>query len=726
MSDEAPPADVKEPDKPKPEPEQPPAAAEPVQNESESADPAPKEQVPDPDSIVKKSNKGGSRERKELREEAMGRFNRSTVHGPAVAGDAHFYLHGTDQPRVSRIMRVDEALVEEIRQTFVLPTDFATLLGEAEGRRLILVKGAPHIGRYAAARYLLSGSASIHGVEVVLTELAPDDLVKGGGHIKRELTRQEARALTGFRVGELTAMLERADARLVVTLGPTVSFADATVADLVFALGKVQDRRAILESQLLWRVPGDVADAILDDPEVVELVERELGGDGPPEHARKIAVQLAKAYKADLPWARTAADALKLADAEKTKQWFRDLRKLSVQTMAVAVSVLGGESYEFVAAAAERLRRQLAPQGDVQRTKEDLDEGLVDTKDEWLAALGAQVVSGLAQTRHGSKAPTELVRFSDDHAQEKVLVHFFSSFDEQRPALLLWLRGLAASDAESIRYRVATAIGILTARSYELVRTGVILPWASSPDPRLRDAASLALAVTANELAEKARDQEMREAVRSTVSGWTDEGEREWLRATAARSWLVEYQAGGAEAALRLLDQLGDDESLRVIEAVCQSFAELWEEVGEDLEAPGALLEWIDSRKPRRVLTARLAFLVSAIDLIHEPPGGEVVWPKLLHIAASNPQRMRELGRLWQDALKTEPVRSLAKEVLRGWVGEAEEVPAMRQALGYLLLQAAADPTTNDRIRFEADKWAKDHPIFAAAMKAALARKAYP
>lgn len=702
---------------------------------SQGGEPQPDPQAgaaaPDPNSIVNTSQSGISKGRRESQRAFEERFSHASVRGSAVGGDQYNYYMTSETSEVKRVMRVLDRRVAEIEETFVAPDGFESVLQRTADRPIVIIKGARDTGRFAAARRLLRACDSLWGIAdtVSLTELTAADLTEGAGYVKLDLSRQEAKALTGLRIGELSATLQKLRARLVLTVGSTVSFTDAEVSDLVVRLGTVADRVPILERQLAWRLGERTADALLSDPEVEELVVRELGGEGPPQHARTVAIELVRAHEADLPWARTAAVALSQGNEERLRQWFRELPTLSAQCMAVAVAVLGGCPYETVAAAAEELRRRLAPADTVRRTEEDLDRRLVDTKDEWLGQLGAKVVPGTVRTRHGAEAPAELVEFIDAKSQERILLYFFRAFDRHRPVLLEWLRQTADTGIDDVRFAVATATGVLTAHSYELVRTNVILPWAGSPDPELWAAAAFALAVAADRLAGRrpGGDGDLREIVRSTVKGWSLEDERPRLRATAARAWLVEYHHGGVEAVLKHLEVLRDDEDLEVVGAVCNSVAELWEEIGERPEAPRTLLDWIENgRRKQRALTARLAFLVSAVDLIHEVPGadGPVVWPKLLHLAAADPARADELAGLWRHALRSGPVRPTAKAVLAAWVEAAEPDPAMRRELVRLLLRVADSRETSTRVAHEARKWAEEWPVFAREIQQALAGKA--
>jgi hypothetical protein len=699
-----------------------PAAAEP-----DAADPSGPEQPPtepSADSIVTKRKSGGSRSRLGSQQEALHNFSGAANLGQAAGRDFTINNYPTDARPAAEPFTITADHIEEIRETFVDPPEWESLVRACAGRRVVFLMGKSGSGRYAAARRLLADRTPLLGIDekTTLDGLTKLTVTAQAGYIWPDMRREEIKALTRFQIEALTARMDKADARLVVTVPTTAVFGDEeALAEHVFRLERVPDPSEIVRRILEWRLRDnpDQVERIMNAEGVSKLFEEELADKGaPPARAKEIALQLLDAYEKDLPLAKTVRVLLDQRDDERIPQWFGGLGKRSVQCTAIALAVLNGEPHEVVSRAGDRLWRYMRPPGEVQTHKDEWETVLED-ESQVLESLGAVLDESRARTWHHAEAPTEVVRYLNPNIQATILQYAYRAFSKQRMALLNWLKTTAATGSETVRDKVAVATGLLAVRSYDQVRIPVILPWAGSADHRLRATAAFALKVAAS-------TDEAREAVRNTVEGWTEEpGDR--LRATAARAWQVAYDAGGAEAALQGLDKLGDDDSLLVIDAVCDSLTELWEVEGDRLEAAEMLLEWLGTKNIQRQQTARLAFLVASVELIHEVESadGPVVWPKLLHIATADPGKAEQIARLWRDVI-TGPIGNVGKQTLTAWVEAAEPDLAMRRALTRLLLMVAEADRTKVRLARLTNRWKKDHPNFAREFGAALQRKAVP
>jgi hypothetical protein len=355
------------------------------------------------------------------------------------------------------------------------------------------------------------------------------------------------------------------------------------------------------------------------------------------------------------------------------------------------------------------LQRRLEPEMPLESADPARTAPLVGIKKQRLRRLQAHVVPSTVQTRVGG-APAEVVRFRDASLQERYLLHFWHEYDDARPVLLAWLRLCARHELRSVRVRAAVATGMLTTRSFDHVRALVIEPWAADKEPQLRDAAAVALrsAVT--------KEPELRTPIRDLVRSWSLDGSRQ-LKATGARSWRIEHDAAGPDAALALLEQLSDSGHFEVTEAICDSISEMWEAEGEQLEAPARLLRWL--KKNDRKETARLAFLLAAADLVRQIDG--VSWPTLLYLAATNPVRHKEIAELWRDAVNAPRLHPAAKEILAEWAYTAESMPLLCRSLGRLMASTAADKRSFLIIDREAKNWAKG-PRAAPAASAEVRR----
>jgi hypothetical protein len=728
-----------------------PAADErpPVQPEARGGDKPDKEPGGDPkpgdgersrtDVLNEQRRRGTVQDRIGTERDALSGFVRA---GQYIGGDQHNYTFTAPGGRRSAVAPLPQRHIEETEYAFVAPDGFDELCRRARDHRIVILQDAPDTGRYAAARRLLhvlakedaagredatrreaaegegaggqgagAGTALFRVDPAVgLDELTADDLERGAGYVYREPRRPDA--LTDFVLDKVTRLLEDAGARLVITVDSVP--ADARAAGLVHQAGRVRDRREIVTALLtLWL--GRRARPVLTEEGVPELLDAQLGGDGPPGQARAVAQELYKAHRDALPLARTAEQALRLRDGEQRAEWFAGLGSLSVQCMAVATAVLNGEPYETVALAAMRLKEDLETREPHRDSLRRLDAPLRPTRRRWLDAIGARTVPSTVRLRDGATAPTRVVRYLDPDAQGKVLGYFWSEFDEQRPRLLGWLRWCAEHPLETVRTRTAVALGFLAADAFDLVNTLVIEPMAADGDYRYRTVAAAALHVTVTQR------PALRAPVREMLKVWADPEAPVELRASAARAWRVESVEGGVSAALDWLGRRATDDDVAVTAAVCESVTEMWEDRWDGADVPRRLLKWANDDDENRRITGLLAFLVAASQLVRRMPGDAFDWPGLLHVAAADDDRMRDIAALWRETLHDPVLQEDADEVLTEWARTADEAPVVRRTLARLARAIATDRTVARAVAYTARGWAEgDAPGSARDVLTAL------
>ncbi|MFI7465698.1 hypothetical protein [Nonomuraea sp. NPDC049646] len=690
----------------------------PNQEEPKSPDPQSPEGEPEPgerkphdlgrEISARAATPGVVQDRLGTEADAFSSFGGADVRAGQAAGrDLYITYHAvsaaTDAPRVWRLGPAD---LEHADKRFVAPADFDALAEAAGTRPVLFLRADPGSGRCMAATRLLLGCAAVYRLhaDTRLSALTPDVLAKGCGYILADLPGSACRELTADDLGQLADVFERAHARLVVTMSAGGRITGSGAGALVVELGEVTDRVEVFYRHLSRDLDDEATERVFGDREMMALLRSELDKNSSPAHAALVAAYAAEAYKAGEPLAETVGDRLAMLDAAEFERWAEGLPDLPTQSMAVAVSVLGGEPYETVSAAAELMRESLEPEHPLESAEPARDAPLVARKRARFRALRAHVVRSTVQTRHGG-APTEVVRYRDPSFQQKYLLYFWNEYDQARPTLLAWLRVCARHELESVRVRAAVATGVLGARSFDHVRALVIRPWAEGDDPDLRDAAARALRHAAM------ADPDLAPPVRNLVHAWSADESPE-LRATAARCWRIEYDAAGPAAAMKALEELASSADLDVMTAICNSLTEMWEVDGERLEAPALLLRWLgkSSRKP----IARLAFLLAAADLVRQVSGA--TWPALLYIATRDPVRHREIAALWRDAVTAPHLNPHAKEILAEWAHTVDAHPQARRSFARLMQAVAETPRSATILAHEAGKWAKgSRPAPAAA-----------
>jgi hypothetical protein len=636
---------------------------------------------------------GGTGERLSAERDARSNFTGAdVVAGKVVGGDEINYITVT----ATRIqLRLVELSAEdlELDGIYVPPSGVEAIEMAVRSRGVLLLRGPAESGRYALARHLLlqhcGGLVRRLHPETDLSALTAADL-EPGGYLLSDLAPMSAGKLHSFDLDRLAAELAGRHV-LVITVADDVTFADPDM-DRHVVDAPPCDLIAVLRAHLTRALKSrERADAMLRDSALKALCQDHLRAANPAAAVR-LAVLLAQAKE---PIAESVQALLSAGQNLDPEAWFGGLADLESQTLALGVAVLGGEPYEVVSSAAEALKKRLEP--DDQPAKAAHPFGA--TRGARLRALHAHLVRSDLPTRHGATAPGLVVRYQDRTLAQRVLLHVWDEYDDVRSELLTWLRLCARSEVPTVRVRAAVATGLLATRAFDHIRSTIILPWARAAEPDLRDAAASALGVAADRA-------ELRNAVLGLVRAWGVDASAPRLQATAARAWRIRLTSEGCRAAVDFLDTLGGETEPVVVEAVCESIAEMleYEDSRFAADALDLLLMWAKSRNPDKRVTARLAFLLAAADLVRTTRRGEI-WPTLLDLTGRNRTQATAIAELWSATLNSADFHRAAKEVLAEWARTVDGSPEAAAALGRLVAAAAITPRTQRIICIAAAGW---------------------
>ncbi len=676
---------------PQPDPEQQPPAAEPGESaeDQEERD----TQTLGREFSQRAAQPGGTGERLSAERDARSNFTGADVVAHKIVGGHEINYITVTAARIP--LRLVELSAEDLQSdaVYVPPPGSGVVEAAVRSRGVVLLRGPAESGRYSLARHLLlrcvTGRVRRLHPETDLGALTATDL-EPGGYLLADLPLQAAVKLHAFDLDRLVAELS-AGHTLVITVADDVKFADPDV-DRHVVDAPPCDLDAVLRAHLarVLTSPERVA-AIVQDAEVAALCREQLRGAGPAAAVR-LAGLLAEAAE---PVAESVRGRLAAGRNLDLESWFGGLADLASQTLALGIAVLGGEPYELVAASSQTLMERLEP--DNQPAKAPSPFGA--TRGSRLRALHAHLVPSELATRHGATAPGLVVRFQDRTLAQRVLLHVWDEYDDIRTDLLTWLRQCARSEVSTVRVRAAVATGILATRSFDHIRSTIIMPWARAAEPDLRDAAAFALGVAADR-------SELRNAAIGLVRAWGADDSAPRLQATAARAWRVRLSGSSCRECVELLDKLGGVSRPVVVEAVCESLAEMLEYESSVFAADALdlLLTWVRGRNPDKRVTGRLAFLLAAADLVRTLPNGEL-WPALLHVAGQNPARAAAIAELWSVTLNSADFHRAAKEVLAEWARTVDGSAEGQAALGRLLTAAATTSRTNRIICIAAAGW---------------------
>lgn len=628
-------------------------------------------------------------------------------------GSQYVFSMGGESVRMAEMPSEE---IDETQETYIQATDHEMLVQKVAAlSRVVLLRGADGIGKYATVRALLveSGRRHMYRLDPTadLKHFDAQAVPAGAGFVLENLPQSAADSLTSFDLSSLDAALRKCDGQLFVTMSSKVRLPDTDLERRVTEVSARADPCDVVRAHVHWRSgPGKAARArrILARPDVTALVD--AMADTPTlARAAEAGRLLAELTGPDEEIARRVAERLEqldLCDPQSVVPWLEELPDLATQCLAVSTAVFGGEAYETVAALAERLRDLLQPPETAEHPDRPRNQPFTSSGSQRLKAIHAILIDSEVATRHGG-ARGRVVRFQDPDTALRVLEVVWAEYDALREVLPVWLRRCAAHQLPTVGVRAAVAAGVLAQRAFEAIREQVLMPWAMDREPRLRHAAATALYVAAE-------DTVHTEAVHNLVSAWSGAGTESRLRAVAARSWRILFEKEGAEQAWALLHALAAAEELDVVDAVCTSVTEYMalEEGRYQREALDLVDQWAESGNygPARRFVGQLSFLYAANDLLGPAHGdaheGTVqLWPELLRAAASDPVRQREIAVLWAAVLNSAEVFESAQEILAKWARLVEPDQRGRRALARLLAACVSTPRTERIIRHQAMAW---------------------
>ncbi|AKA08617.1 hypothetical protein SAZ_10755 [Streptomyces noursei ZPM] len=638
------------------------------------------------------------------------------VRAHQVIGGDQYVFSASGAP--VRLAEMSAEEIDEARETHVAAADHAELTRQlAAGPRVLLLRGAQGIGKFAAARAFLVGAGHdrVYRLDpsADLTRFDAQTVGPGSGFILEDLPQAAADQLTSFDLSNLEAALRRRNGRLLLTVPSTVRLSEPDLERSIVEMAARADPGEVVHAHMRWRSgPGRATRVrrILHRNDVTALVDS-LNSTPALARAAEAGRLLAELTGPDEEIARLVAERLERSELyapHSVVPWLEELPDLATQCLALSTAVFGGEAYETVATLAERLRALLQPPETAEHPDRPRNQPFASSGSQRLRDIHATIVESEVETRHGG-ARGRIVRFQDPDTALQVLEDVWAEYDAVREVLPEWLRKCATHDLPTVGVRAAVAAGVLAQRSFESIRAQVLMPWAMAREPGLRHAAATALYVAAEDPAHAP-------AVRNLITAWSTAGTPSRLRAVAARAWRVLFENDGTEPAWALLHALAAAEELDVVDAVCTSVTEYMALDGgqHQHEALDLVDQWMASGRygPARLFVGQLCFLYAANDLLVQGPteaerGDAPSWPAVLRAAAGDAAVERHIAVLWESVLNSAEVYEQAQEILAKWALLVEPDDHGRRALAHLLATSVSTRRTERIIRYQAAAWAR-------------------
>ena len=493
----------------------------------------------------------------------------------------------------------------------------------------------------------------------------------------------------------LDTALDRADARLVMTVDSAEPVPDPDLQDYIVSVTSAPPYQDIVASRLRYRLSPSLAEPLLARSDVRSLVKEQLAAAA----SCKVAADLADAI-AD---AADTADHEDGFDVERIRNWkeqrgddrfdtwFASLRDTRTRSFAVALAVLDGLPYDAVATAARALYRAFErPAYMVMASEDDVRPEELrpfrHSRSEWLLRLRAKIKETEVQGAYG-RSITEAVEYQDPEFRIKVIRRAWSDYEAQ-DALVAWLGKLARNDTEQVRIYAGMALGRLATWSFDFLASHVLEQWANSRVREQREAVSYALRVVAS-------NERLQANARQLISGWYGNRGRPLAQATAARAYGVAIGPIDPAEAFNRLERMCQFDDLRIAIAVGDSVADLLD-AGTDGLACSILPRLAAASNDFRSRgSAQMVFLIAADGLIRreqEVAGQDPVpWPLLLHLSIRLGEVRDAVKELWRSALNGAVFYEEAGQVLTRWAATAEVQPSVREAFLRLARTIARD-----------------------------------
>jgi len=640
-----------------------------------------------------------------LRNEYLREAERLTIEGDAVGRDKNIFLIGGKQK--ARLRLLSNRQMEPIRGAFVVPDGLDEIHSAFAKSRTIILRGPAGCGKQSLATYMLialSRGSVFHLdsavdlarlAEWIETDLKGQDRIEQGAGF---LLNQPAGfgGLYASVLQGLDDVLERADARLVLTIGSDVPVPDQDLFDYIVDFSWVPKYSEIVNSHLGLRLTREPADRLLTQPDVPPAIARQLENCG----SCKLAADLAEfiAYEFELLAGGEIFDVQKIDSwsSQRGKEdfdiWFAGLGDTRSRSFAIALAVLNGLPYDLVARAARALYRRfeqpayvvMASAGEVR--PEELRPFRTSLR-EWLHRLQARTREIEVRGRYGH-SPAVAVEYRHPDYADKVIQRAWSDYAVQN-VLLAWLRGLAEDESDQVRIFAGIALGRLAKASFDTLCSSVLGPWAASEHGAHRDAVAYALRIVATE-------DRLQGNVDQLISAWYANRGKPFAQATAARCYGVAYGPLESAAAFEALYRLTAVDDIRVATAIGDSIADLFV-AGTDDFARAALPRLATAvAEHGRSGAIQLIFLILADGLLARSrdtavEGAPAAWPMLLYLMTRLAEVRPAIVTLWQYVLNEALFHSEAEQVMARWAGAAERSPAVREAFLRLARAIARD-----------------------------------
>jgi hypothetical protein len=606
---------------------------------------------------------------------------------------------------------VGRVLSEDLRKTrkvYVKPPLYTQAQRILTEKRVLVLWGQAHWGKWTTALHLLSVLHPAEGVFEIKPDVDPDELGSfklepKWGYVVDTLAPDSAEKLNAFVLNRLSVRFREQHSHLVITVDSRVSLSKEALSSYLVTWKDQPDQIHLLEKHLAWYLTDEdllaKAHELVRTDEVQQLLNTHLL----PGEIDRLAELLSEVARSKLELTQ-ALSRFEARARQQVEDWFETHTQLDERTFMLSLAVFSGANYQRVVEADERLQSLVKPPP-VEDEPPDTGSIFGTSRSRRVKEACAHLVQGYEVAEFG-RSPVELIVLDNPTFQPAVLHYAWHEYDRLRKPLLDWLRDFGLDPNFDMRTRAAAAVGELSKYNFGYVRRKVLLPWANHQDSRARAAAALILGIPVWE-------GEFAPQILGLLHHWST------LRNNWRLCWTAAAAYGGLvglrflDAALRDLYSIAQVEDLRLFKVLSRSVTNLFQagRLAPDyyLKVLDALVVWTTESKSRIVtLTGLLVFLeLARVSKVETDPEGES-WPTLLWLAKEDKVYRDSVISLWRRALNTKSSRKLAAEALHQWLLVVDDDSRLLNSIEQLIVALATQGTSRERERiyFYLNRWA--------------------
>lgn len=593
------------------------------------------------------------------------------VSGGQVAGDVFMggktehHHHGSAGPRHAS-GEIPRAELDRLAAVFAESGPFAPALERLSRERVVVLTGAHSTGRRAAALMLLHrvGVRSVRALDPDVSPASiPDQITGAHGHVLCELALSRGRPLREHHVLAARERLRERDGYLVVT-------AERTAALHGVETERWEPPRAV---DILYNHLGHLlGKSGADEVSGLDVVRDFLTHDHRPQELAAFAERLADFHRGAVSLDELAGFSRATVERQ-VRQWFDDTATgLRDKAFLISLAVFDQAPYALAAELGDRLFAEL------QLTEAPEEAARIpvfgSSPAERLRLARARGYEENEATEWGP-VPQLMAEYEDPRTARVLLEEVWTGQPSARPALVRWIKQLAADPRPVVRTRAAACTAMLATADLPSAMAQLIDGWATTRAfaPRLIAANALTLAHLLGV-----------PAVPRILTQWCTDRHyaRRW---TAIRGYalLAPLSPDQASAALdALAGRARSDASSDYEQGQLAQSAALLLAAGDRAEMLGSLAA-LGRQESSAVRSFVLSSFVTACT--HTDEDGVLAW--FTGEGVRNPDGIRDLAALWRLALSDRAHTRAALDALRSWLYEADRHPETEFALATLLPQ---------------------------------------